>query len=170
MKTFKDFASRRYKLNEDAPAAPSPAQQSQQQQPAQAPAPAPAPQQQTAPAPQSQPASGSIRSSLADTIRPQVDVAKAVIEGIHKAFQNDCGKVTKYDTMGQQIKDFESQIRGACKNVMQAVQNAKFDWHNWDNCSSKSFAQITLYKDRDLDALKLCAAVIVFYNSLLGKN
>ena len=170
MKTFKDFAIRRHKLNEDAPAAPSPAQQSQQQQPAQAPAPAPAPQQQTAPAPQSQPASGSIRSSLADTIRPQVDVAKAVIEGIHKAFQNDCGKVTKYDTMGQQIKDFESQIRGACKNVMQAVQNAKFDWHNWDNCSSKSFAQITLYKDRDLDALKLCAAVIVFYNSLLGKN
>lgn len=170
MKTFKDFASRRYKLNEDAPAAPSPAQQSQQQQPAQAPAPAPAPQQQTAPAPQSQPASGSIRSSLADTIRPQVDVAKAVIEGIHKAFQNDCGKVTKYDTMGQQIKDFESQIRGACKNVMQAVQNAKFDWHNWDNCSPKSFAQITLYKDRDLDALKLCAAVIVFYNSLLGNN
>lgn len=170
MKTFKDFASRRYKLNEDAPAAPSPAQQSQQQQPTQAPAQAPAPQQQTAQAPQSQPASGSIRSSLADTIRPQVDVAKAVIEGIHKAFQNDCGKVTKYDTMGQQIKDFESQIRGACKNVMQAVQNAKFDWHNWDNCSSKSFAQITLYKDRDLDALKLCAAVIVFYNSLLGKN
>lgn len=170
MKTFKDFAVRRHKLNEDAPAAPSPAQQSQQQQPAQAPAPAPAHQQQTAPAQQSQPASGSIRSSLADTIRPQVDVAKAVIEGIHKAFQNDCGKVTKYDTMGQQIKDFESQIRGACKNVMQAVQNAKFDWHNWDNCSSKSFAQITLYKDRDLDALKLCAAVIVFYNSLLGKN
>ena len=170
MKTFKDFAVRRHKLNEDAPSAPSPAQQSQQQQPAQAPAPAPAPQQQTAPAPQTQPASGSIRSSLADTIRPQVDVAKAVIEGIHKAFQNDCGKVTKYDTMGQQIKDFESQIRGACKNVMQAVQNAKFDWHNWDNCSSKSFAQITLYKDRDLDALKLCAAVIVFYNSLLGKN
>ena len=170
MKSFKDFAVRRHKLNEDAPAAPSPAQQSQQQQPAQAPAPAPAHQQQTAPAQQSQPASGSIRSSLADTIRPQVDVAKAVIEGIHKAFQNDCGKVTKYDTMGQQIKDFESQIRGACKNVMQAVQNAKFDWHNWDNCSSKSFAQITLYKDRDLDALKLCAAVIVFYNSLLGKN
>jgi len=170
MKTFKDFAIRRHKLNEDAPATPSPAQQSQQQQPAQAPSPAPAPQQQTAPAPQTQPASGSIRSSLADTIRPQVDVAKAVIEGIYKAFQNDCGKVTKYDTMGQQIKDFESQIRGACKNVMQAVQNAKFDWHNWDNCSPKSFAQITLYKDRDLDALKLCAAVIVFYNSLTGSN
>ena len=78
--------------------------------------------------------------------------------------------MTKYDTMGQQIKDFESQIRGACKNVMQAVQNAKFDWHNWDNCSPKSFAQITLYKDRDLDALKLCAAVIIFYNSLIGAN
>lgn len=170
MKTFKDFTTRRYKLNEDAPASPSPAQQSQQQQAAPAPAQTQAPQPQTAPAPQTQPATGSVRSSLADTIKPQVDVAKAVIEGIHKAFQNDCGKVTKYDTMGQQIKDFESQIRGACKNVMQAVQNAKFDWHNWDNCSPKSFAQITLYKDRDLDALKLCAAVIVFYNSLIGAN
>lgn len=133
-------------------------------------APAPQPAQQSQPKQQSQPASQDVRSALAAKIKPQYEVAKAVVDGIHQAFQNDCGKTTKYDTMGKQIKEFEAQIRNACKTAITLVEQAKFDWHNWENCSPKSFKCITLHSDRDMDMLKLCAAMIIFYNSLLGKN
>lgn len=133
-------------------------------------APAPQTAQQTQTQQQSQPASQDARSALAAKIKPQYEVAKAVVDGIHQAFQNDCGKTTKYDTMGKQIKEFEAQIRNACKTAITLVEQAKFDWHNWNNCSPKSFKCITLHSDRDMDMLKLCAAMIIFYNSLLGKN
>lgn len=133
-------------------------------------APAPQPAQQTQTQQKSQPASQDARSALAAKIKPQYEVAKAVVDGIHQAFQNDCGKTTKYDTMGKQIKEFEAQIRNACKTAITLVEQAKFDWHNWENCSPKSFKCITLHSDRDMDMLKLCAAMIIFYNSLLGKN
>lgn len=133
-------------------------------------APAPQPAQQTQTQQKSQPASQDARSALAAKIKPQYEVAKAVVDGIHQAFQNDCGKTTKYDTMGKQIKEFEAQIRNACKTAITLVEQAKFDCHNWENCSPKSFKCITLHSDRDMDMLKLCAAMIIFYNSLLGKN
>lgn len=155
-KTFMDF---RTKLNEDDLSNPNPAA---------------APEQPTAPEPKPAPApsgdSASKRASVAEKIKPQYELAKSVIEGINKAFADDCAKTTKYDAMGDQIKNFEKQIRGACQQTMTIVQQENFDWHNYNICSPKSFKCITLYKDRDLDVLKLSAGIIIFYNSLIGEN
>jgi hypothetical protein len=161
-KTFMDF---RTKLNEDDLSNPNPAAAPEQPT---APQPAPAPEPKPAPAPSDD--SASKRASVAEKIKPQYELAKSVIEGINKAFADDCAKTTKYDTMGDQIKNFEKQIRGACQQTISIVEQEKFDWHDWNNCSPKSFKCITLYDDRDMDVLKLCAGVIVFYNSLLGVN
>lgn len=166
MKKFSDFRVK--KINEAEPA-----QQAahQPQQPQQTQTQASQPQSQPQPQPeQTQQTQQSPRESLAGKIKPQYEVAKAVVDGIHQAFQNDCGKVTKWDPFAKQIKDFEGQIRNACKSVIATVQTEKFDWHNWDNCSPASFSSILQYKDRDFDAIKLSAAVIIFYNSLLGVN
>lgn len=112
----------------------------------------------------------SSRQALAEKIKPQFEAAKSIIDGVHQAFADNCGNTTKYDDMGNQIKNFEKQIRGACQQTISIVEQEKFDWHDWNNCSPKSFKCITLYDDRDMDVLKLCAGVIVFYNSLLGVN
>ena len=164
MKRFSDFRKR---VDEAEPTQQQPAPQQQPQAPAPAPAqePAPAPAQE---APQEE--HKSLRESLADKIKAQKDVAVGIIDGIHSAFQDSCAHTTKYDAMGDQIKNFEKQIRGACEQVIAMVEQEKFDWRNWDNCSPKSYDVITKYKDRDFDVLKLSAAVIIFYNSLIGKN
>lgn len=165
MKRFSDFRKR----VDEAEPTQQPAQNQQPQTPApapeQAPAPEPAPAQE---APQEE--HKSLRESLADKIKAQKDVAVGIVEGIHSAFQDSCAHTTKYDAMGDQIKNFEKQIRGACEQVIAMVEQEKFDWRNWDNCSPKSYDVITKYKDRDFDVLKLSAAVIIFYNSLIGKN
>lgn len=167
-KTFMDF---RTKLNEADPnpaAAPKP-----EPKPAPKPTTNPAPNAATKPA-QAQTApssdSASKRASIAEKIKPQYELAKSVVEGIHNAFADDCGKTTKYDTMGDQIKNFEKQIRGACQQTMTIIEQERFNWHDFNICSPKSFKCITLYKDRDLDVLKLSAGIIVFYNSLIGEN
>jgi 3-phosphoglycerate kinase len=99
-------------------------------------------------------------------------IVDAVAEklGVKVNFADDCAKTTKYDTMGDQIKNFEKQIRGACQQTITIVQQERFDWHNYNICSPESFKCITLYKDRDLDVLKLSAGIIIFYNSLIGEN
>lgn len=110
------------------------------------------------------------RESLADKIKPQFEAAKSIIDGIHTAFSDSCGNTTKYNVMSEQIKNFEKQIRGACEQVISMVEQSKFNWKDWNICSPKSYDCITKYKDRDFDVLKLSAAVIIFYNSLIGKN
>ena len=160
MKRFRDFRKRVDEAEPVQQAAPE-----QQTAPAPEPSPAPAPAQE---APQEEPKS--LRETLADKIKAQKDVAVGIVEGIHSAFQDSCANTTKYDAMGDQIKNFEKQIRGACEQVIAMVEQEKFDWRNWDNCSPKSYDVITKYKDRDFDVLKLSAAVIIFYNSLIGKN
>jgi hypothetical protein len=165
MKRFSDFRKR----VDEAEPTPQPAQQQQAAAPAPAPAKEPAPE--PAPAQEApQEEHKSLRESLADKIKAQKDVAVGIVEGIHSAFQDSCAHTTKYDAMGDQIKNFEKQIRGACEQVIAMVEQEKFDWRNWDNCSPKSYDVITKYKDRDFDVLKLSAAVIIFYNSLIGKN
>ena len=134
-------------------------------------------QQEQAPAPEKPTATQateekpkSSRQVLADKIKPQFEAAKSIVDGVHQAFADNCANTTKYDDMGNQIKNFEKQIRGACQQTISIVEQEKFDWHDWNNCSPKSFKCITLYDDRDMDVLKLCAGIIVFYNSLLGTN
>lgn len=166
MKRFSDFRKR---VDEAEPTQQQPAPEQQPQ--AQASKPAPAPAAEPAPyqeGPQEE--HKSPRESLADKIKAQKDVAVGIIDGIHSAFQDSCAHTTKYDAMGDQIKSFEKQIRGACEQVIAMVEQEKFDWRNWDNCSPKSYNVITKYKDRDFDVLKLSAAVIIFYNSLIGEN
>ena len=160
MKRFRDFRKRVDEAEPVQQAAPE-----QQTAPAPEPSPAPAPAQEA-----SQEEPKSLRETLADKIKAQKDVAVGIVEGIHSAFQDSCANTTKYDAMGDQIKNFEKQIRGACEQVIAMVEQEKFDWRNWDNCSPKSYDVITKYKDRDFDVLKLSAAVIIFYNSLIGKN
>ena len=164
MKRFSDFRNRVDEADPVQQQAPAPEQQAA---PAKEPAPAPEPAQ-AQEAPQQE--HKSLRESLADKIKAQKDVAVGIIEGIHSAFQDSCAHTTKYDAMGDQIKNFEKQIRGACEQVIAMVEQEKFDWRNWDNCSPKSYDVITKFKDRDFDVLKLSAAVIIFYNSLIGKN
>jgi hypothetical protein len=164
MKRFMDFREKR--IDEAEPVQqPQASTEQQAPAPAQETTPEPAPAQE---APQEE--HKSLRESLADKIKAQKDVAVGIIEGIHSAFQDSCANTTKYDAMGDQIKNFEKQIRGACEQVIAMVEQEKFDWRNWDNCSPKSYDVITKYKDRDFDVLKLSAAVIIFYNSLIGKN
>ena len=112
----------------------------------------------------------SSRQALAEKIKPQFEAAKSIVDAVHQSFADNCANTTKYDAMGDQIKNFEKQIRGACQQTISIVEQEKFDWHDWNNCSPKSFKCITMYDDRDMDVLKLCAGVIVFYNSLLGVN
>lgn len=166
MKRFSDFRKR---VDEAEPTQQQPAPQQQPQAPVQEPAPAPAPEPASSQE-ASQEEHKSPRESLADKIKAQKDVAVGIIDGIHSAFQDSCSHTTKYDAMGDQIKNFEKQIRGACEQVIAMVEQEKFDWRNWDNCSPKSYNVITKYKDRDFDVLKLSAAVIIFYNSLIGEN
>lgn len=165
MKRFRDFRKRVDEAEPMQQPAPEQKPAPEQQAPAPAPEPAPTPAQE---APQEE--HKSLRESLADKIKAQKDVAVGIIDGIHSAFQDSCANTTKYDAMGDQIKNFEKQIRGACEQVIAMVEQEKFDWRNWDNCSPKSYDVITKYKDRDFDVLKLSAAVIIFYNSLIGKN
>jgi hypothetical protein len=163
MKRFMDFRVKRIDEAE-------PVQQQSAPQPKEAP-------KEPAEAPKAEPHAAhkeekpkSLRETLADKIKPQMESAVSILNGIQTAFQDRCANTTKYDAMGDQIKNFEKQIRGACEQVIAMVEQEKFDWRNWDNCSPKSYDVITKYKDRDFDALKLSAAVIVFYNSLIGKN
>ena len=166
MKRFMDFRKR---LDEAEPTQQAADFEQQPQAPAAKPAPAPAPEPASSQE-ASQEEHKSPRESLADKIKAQKDVAVGIIDGIHSAFQDSCAHTTKYDAMGDQIKNFEKQIRGACEQVIAMVEQEKFDWRNWDNCSPKSYNVITKYKDRDFDVLKLSAAVIIFYNSLIGEN
>jgi hypothetical protein len=163
MKRFMDFREKRIDEAE-------PVQQQASPQPKEAPKePVEAPKAEPQDAPKEEKPK-SLRETLADKIKPQMESALSIVNGIQTAFQDRCANTTKYDAMGDQIKNFEKQIRGACEQVIAMVEQEKFDWKNWDNCSPKSYNVITKYKDRDFDVLKLSAAVIVFYNSLIGKN
>ena len=170
MKRFMDFRAKRIDEAEPVQQQSAPqaqeAPKTQQEAPKSEPQAAPNEQPKEAPAEQHK----SVRELLADKIKPQMEAAVSIVNGIQTAFQDRCANTTKYNVMGDQIKNFEKQIRGACEQVISMVEQEKFDWRNWDNCSPKSYDVITKYKDRDFDVLKLSAAVIVFYNSLLGKN
>lgn len=166
MKRFMDFRVKR--INEAEPVQQT-AQQSELPKKEVPKAPAEAPKSEPQAAPKEEPKK-SLRETLADKIKPQMEASVSIVNGIQTAFQDRCANTTKYDAMGDQIKNFEKQIRGACEQVIAMVEQEKFDWKNWDNCSPKSYSVITKYKDRDFDVLKLSAAVIIFYNSLIGKN
>ena len=152
-------------------AEPAPQQTNQPQQAPEQPLAAPAPEPSVETQPESETASMTDpRSSLATKIKPACETAKAVIAGIQSAFADDCGKTTKYNRVGDQIKNLEKQVRGACQQVISFVEQDKFNWKDNNQCSPTSYGVIKEYDSRDFDCVKLSAALIVFYNSLTGKN
>lgn len=106
------------------------------------------------------------RAELAESIKPQADVANAIISSVNSSFQENCNNTKKIKDMEEQIKNWEKQIRGACQQVMSMVDMKKFDVTDKMKCSPRAYKTISNYDSRDRSTLDLCAAIIVFKNSL----
>ena len=119
------------------------------------------------------------RDAMREAIKPQVDVANSTISSIKDAFSDNCNNAKQYTNFEEQIKNWEKTIRGAAQQILSINDNKKFIIRNsegkyeaWDKrpvkkvCDPKSFGVILQNDSRDLDVIKLCAAIILFYNSL----
>ena len=76
--------------------------------------------------------------------------------------------------MEDQIKSWENQVHGACEQIIKTVEakDGSVDRpesivNDSSKCSPRAFNKyIKNYTSRDYSTLNLCAAIIVFYNSL----
>lgn len=110
--------------------------------------------------------SGDVRGDIRASIESGADIAKSIIlESIPTAFKNDCGQTKKIATMEDQIKNWEKTIRGTCQQIVSIVENKNFIPDS-TNCSPRAYKKIRMSDSRDLSVLDLCAAIIVFHNSL----
>lgn len=121
------------------------------------------------------------RQLVHELIKPQVEIATSTINSIKDAFADNCNNTKELSSMVEQIKNWESTIRGACRTVAATVENKKMIKKNengkyvaWDGrdlkkvCSGKAYGMIINEDSRDRSTLDLAAAIIVFYNSLNG--
>lgn len=121
------------------------------------------------------------RQLVHELIKPQVEIATSTINSIKDAFADNCNNTKELSSMIEQIKNWESTIRGACRTVAATVENKKMIKKNengkyvaWDGrelkkvCSGKAYGMIINEDSRDRSTLDLAAAIIVFYNSLNG--
>ena len=109
---------------------------------------------------------GDIRSDIRSSIESGVNIAKTVmLESIPTAFKNDCEKSKKIAVMEDQIKNWEKTIRGTCQQIVTIVESKNFVPDS-TNCSPRAYKKIRHWDSRDLSVLDLCAAIIVFHNSL----
>ena len=145
-----------YRMNEDAedpstePVKEKPMEQSAEEKPAE----------------QEQKPSSDVRSDIRSSIESGVNIAKSIIlESIPTAFKDDCGKNKKIATMEEQIKNWEKTIRGTCQQIVTIVENKDFIPDS-TNCSPRAYKKIRMSDSRDLSVIDLCAAIIVFHNSL----
>jgi hypothetical protein len=145
-----------YRMNEDAedpstePAKEEPIEQAAEEKPAE----------------QEQKPSTDVRSEIRSSIESGVNIAKSIIlESIPTAFKDDCGKSKKIATMEEQIKNWEKTIRGTCQQIVTIVENKDFIPDS-TNCSPRAYKKIRMSDSRDLSVIDLCAAIIVFHNSL----
>lgn len=119
------------------------------------------------------------RELVRELIKPQVDIAISTITSIKDAYEDNCNNTKELSTMIDQIKNWESTIRGACRTIKATVENKKMIVRNesgkylaWDGrevkkiCSGKAYGMIINEDSRDRSTLDLAAAIIVFYNSL----
>lgn len=106
------------------------------------------------------------RQVVREAIESQVDMARSMISTINDAFADDCGKSKKFANMDDQKKNWEKTMRGACQQVVSIVENKKFNYKDSKICSPMAYKRILNSDSRDLSVLDLCAAIIVFYNSL----
>lgn len=107
-----------------------------------------------------------VASKIYNDISPEVMVANSVITAIYNSFTNNCDNRKKMNEYFDQVKNWEKQVRGACQQVMSIVEASNFDTTNTANCSPKAYKTIVNYNSRDRSAVDLCAAIIIFRNSL----
>ena len=107
-----------------------------------------------------------VASKLYNDISPEVMVANSIITAIYNSFTNNCDTRKRMNEYFDQVKNWEKQARGACQQVMSIVEASNFDTTNTANCSPKAYKTIVNYNSRDRSAVDLCAAIIIFRNSL----
>ena len=107
-----------------------------------------------------------VASKIYNDISPEVMVANSIITAIYNSFTNNCDNRKRMNEYFDQVKNWEKQARGACQQVMSIVEASNFDTTNTANCSPKAYKTIVNYNSRDRSAIDLCAAIIIFRNSL----
>lgn len=129
-----------------------------------------------------------ISKAVKEAIKPQVDVAVSVINSLKDAYADNCNNSKELSNMTDQIKNWEKTIRGACQTVVDTVKNKKLfktdkngNWVKGENgkylawngkqinqvFSPKAFSWLKDNGSRDRSTLDLCAAIMVFYNSIV---
>lgn len=105
-------------------------------------------------------------SKLYNDLAPEAMVANSIITAIYNSFVNNCDNRKKMNDYFDQVKNWEKQARGACQQVMSIIEASNFDTTDTANCSPKAYKTIVNYNSRDRSAVDLCAAIIIFRNSL----
>lgn len=105
-------------------------------------------------------------SKLYNDLAPEAMVANSIITAIYNSFVNNCDNNKKMNDYFDQVKNWEKQARGACQQIMSIIEASNFDTTNTANCSPKAYKTIVNYNSRDRSAVDLCAAIIIFRNSL----
>lgn len=129
-----------------------------------------------------------ISKLVKDAIKPQVDIANSMIDSLKDAYADNCNNSKELSVMTDQIKNWEKTIRGACQSIVDTVNNKKLFKTNEDGTwvkgengkylawngkqinkvfSPKAFSWIKDNGSRDRSTLDLCAAIIIFYNSIV---
>lgn len=105
-------------------------------------------------------------SKLYNDLAPEVMVANSIITSIYNSFVNNCNNNKKINEYFEQVKNWEKQARGACQQIISIIEASNFDTKNTAICSPKAYKTIVNYNSRDRSAIDLCAAIIIFRNSL----
>lgn len=130
-----------------------------------------------------------ISKVVKEAIKPQVDIAASTINSLKDAYADSCNNAKELSLMIDQIKNWEKTIRGACQTIVTTVNNKKLFKTNEDGSwvkgedgkyvawngkpinkvfSPKAFSWIRDNDSRDRSTLDLCAAIMIFYNSIQG--
>ena len=120
------------------------------------------------------PVEKNIRQEIHDSIKPQVDIAAALINTIKDAFEDNFDQTKRMDDAIEQIQSWEQTIHGACEQIIKTVESKDGSIDRPESivndsgkCSPKAFNKyIKNYTSRDYGVLQLAAAIMVFYNSL----
>lgn len=122
------------------------------------------------------PVEKNIRQEIRDAIKPQVEIADALITTIKDAFADNFDQTNRMDDAIEQVQSWEKTIHGACEQILKTVESkdGSIDRpesivNDSSKCSPKAFNKyIKNYTSRDYGVLQLAAAIMVFYNSLNG--
>ena len=122
------------------------------------------------------PVEKNIRQEIRDAIKPQVEIADALITTIKDAFADNLDQTNRMDDAIEQVQSWEKTIHGACEQILKTVESKDGSIDRPESivndsgkCSPKAFNKyIKNYTSRDYSVLQLAAAIMVFYNSLNG--